>query len=80
MAAVCGAAFTAVSVAHQGAASNIPCLGLLRFGVVFLAIFERNWLFGAKTRFFKGEEPVAPAPNVFLTGEDYEEFLQHLAA
>jgi len=80
MAVVCGSAFAAVSAAQQGPAVNIPGLGLLRFGAVFLAIFERNWLFGAKTRFFETEGPAKPASNVFLTGEDYEEFLQHLAA
>jgi hypothetical protein len=80
MAVVCGSSFAAVSASQQGAASSLPGLGLLRFSVIFLAIFERNWLFGAKTRFFKTEEPAAPASNVFLSGEDYEEFLQHLAS
>ena len=80
MAVAYGTSFMAPAVSYAGEVTSIRGVGLLRFGVVFLAIFERNWLFAAKSSFSKPEKGAAPPSKVFLTGEDYEEFLQHLAS
>jgi hypothetical protein len=58
----------------------IPFYRELRFGVIVLAIFERNWLFSGGTK--KQELPVnVPTSKVVVeaTAEDYEAWLKHLA-
>jgi len=58
----------------------IPFYRVLRFGVIALAIFERNWLFSGGKK--KQELPVkAPISTVIAeaTAEDHEAWLNHLA-
>jgi hypothetical protein len=58
----------------------IPFYQVLRFGVIALAIFERNWLFSGRE--MKQELPVeAPISTVIAeaTAEDQEAWLNHLA-
>jgi hypothetical protein len=63
----------------------IPFFGYLRYATAFLAIFERNWLFGGETA-NKIEVPVqapvsAEAASAIghATADDYEAWVQHLA-
>jgi hypothetical protein len=60
--------------------SFIPFFSYVRFGVVALAVFERDWLFsgGRKMK----EQPVSiPISNVIAeaTAEDHEAWLKHLS-
>jgi hypothetical protein len=68
----------------------IPFYGILRFGVIALAIFERNWLFSANPAKLadekKKENPVsaenkaaAARAIATATGEDHEAWIQYLA-
>jgi len=58
----------------------IPFYRVLRFGVIALAIFERNWLFSGGKK--KQVLPVAAPINPVIaeaTAEDQEAWLNHLA-
>ena len=58
----------------------IPFYRVLRFGVIALAIFERNWLFSGGKK--KQELPVEAPINTVIaeaTAEDQEAWLIHLA-
>jgi hypothetical protein len=67
----------------------IPFYRILRFGVIALAIFERNWLFSANPAKLKEEKKkenpdaaenkaVAARAIATATGEDYEAWTHYL--
>ncbi len=58
----------------------IPFFGVLRYSVVGLAIFERNWLFSAPTTVSQPKVEPKPKPVVDSTGDDYQAWLNLLAA
>jgi lipopolysaccharide export LptBFGC system permease protein LptF len=57
----------------------IPFYRILRYGVIALAIFERNWLFsgGKKKQDLPVEAPIKPV-IAEATADDYEAWLKHL--
>jgi hypothetical protein len=59
----------------------VPFFGIFRYGIASLAIFERGWLFGGKSRASepKDEEIQVPAAIATSTADDYEEWRRYLA-
>jgi len=69
-----------IAIATGG--GHIPFFGLLRTGVVVMAIFERDWLFSGGKKKIKIEPIVtaeAAAATDDVSGEDYEAWIQHLS-
>jgi hypothetical protein len=56
----------------------IPLFGILRYGIVGLAIFERGWLFAEDNVQYRSQESPA-SPIITDTAEDYQEWLNYLA-
>jgi hypothetical protein len=57
----------------------IPFFGLFRYGIAGLAIFERGWLFTRNDSRPKEKETVSATPVIPSTGDDYQEWIRHLA-
>ncbi|MGA2671695.1 MAG: hypothetical protein ABSE99_00595 [Terracidiphilus sp.] len=60
---------------------HIPFFGFIRYGIAGLALFERGWLFSGNTKMKMEAVANAPLPDAVVnaTGEDYEQWLKHLA-
>jgi hypothetical protein len=62
-----------------GMARHLPLFGIVRYGIISLAIFERGWLFSSSQVEQKTEEATAPPIVLQATAEDFEAWRQHLA-
>jgi hypothetical protein len=85
MAVVTHLACLVVVVLYGMGASVIPYFWLLRYVIVVLALFERNWLFGGGAKEIAAVPVVAPASAdaadaiAEATADDQEAWLQYLA-
>jgi hypothetical protein len=62
-----------------GMARRVPFFGFFRYGIAALAIFERGWLFSGMSNQLKPQDVPSALPAMVATGDDYQEWLRHLA-
>lgn len=79
MAVAYSCAWSAQEVGNYAFFALIPGFRFLGFFITLLAFHEQRWLLTGQTKSAQPEQPAAPAPDMTLTGEDYEEFLRYLA-